>query len=89
MKKWPIDESYTNTFNNRIRKVWKSNQVIKTGLPHTQGTQGIQGIFMLKKISGKLREDHVFYKLILFCRVFTKFQVAFYRFKKFKLFFEI
>ena len=33
--------------------------------------------------------DHVFYKLILFYRVFTKLQVAFYRFKKFKLFFEI
>ena len=30
-----------------------------------------------------------FYKLILFYRVFTKSQVAFYRFKKFKLNFEI
>ena len=30
-----------------------------------------------------------FYKLILFYRVFTKLQVAFYRFKKLKLFFEI
>ena len=33
--------------------------------------------------------DHVFYKLILFYRVITKLQVAFYRLKKFKLFFEI
>ena len=30
--------------------------------------------------------NHVFYKLILFYRVLTKFQDAFYRFKKLKLF---
>ena len=33
--------------------------------------------------------NHVFYKLILFYRVFSKLQDAFYRFKKFKYFFEI
>ena len=33
--------------------------------------------------------NHVFYKWILFYRVFNILQVAFYRFKKFKLFFEI
>ena len=33
--------------------------------------------------------NHIFYKLILFYRVFTEFQVAFYRFQKFKLVFEI
>ena len=40
----------------------------------------------LKGIGGV---DHVFYKLILFYRVLTELQVAFYRFKKFKLFFEL
>ena len=30
--------------------------------------------------------SHVFFQLILYYRVFTKFQVAFYRFKKLKLF---
>ena len=43
--------------------------------------------YEIKGIGGGV--DHVFYKLILFYRVFTKLQVAFYRFKKFKLFFEI
>ena len=33
--------------------------------------------------------NHVVYKLIIFYTVFTKLQVAFYRFKKFKMFFEI
>ena len=33
--------------------------------------------------------NQIFYKLIFFNRVFTEFQVAFYRFQKFKLVFEI
>ena len=33
--------------------------------------------------------SHVFYKLILFYSFFSKLQDAFYRFKKFELFFEI
>ena len=41
---------------------------------------------VIKAIGGV---NHVFYKLMLFCRVFTKFQVAFYRFQKFKIVFEI
>ena len=35
---------------------------------------------MLKPLGGGV--NHVFYKLILFYRVFTKLQVGFYRFKK-------
>ena len=42
--------------------------------------------FYIKDIGGV---SHVFYKLILFYLVFTKLQDAFYRFKKFELFFEI
>ena len=42
--------------------------------------------FLIKTIVGV---SHDFYKLILFYRVFTKLQVAFYCFKKFKLFYEI
>ena len=43
--------------------------------------------FKLVKAIGGV--TNVFYKLILFYRVFTKFQIVFCRFKKFKLVFEI
>ena len=42
-------EFFSFIFNNF--KIYFDNN----RLPHTQGTQGIQGIFKLKKISGRLR----------------------------------
>ena len=44
----------------------------------TQEWQGNPDIFKVK-VTGE-RVSHVYYKLVIFYRVFTKLQVAFYRF---------
>ena len=44
----------------------------------------MKNVLLIKAIGG--RGKPCFYNLILFYRVFTKLQVAFYRFKKIKLF---